>query len=44
MAKGSLFVGWGEIIHGREKAAQATLNNAMQYIIPIATGRKDRTL
>ncbi|MDD9267264.1 hypothetical protein ACFPES_09555 [Paenibacillus sp. GCM10023248] len=31
MAKGSLIVGWGEIIPGREKAAQATLNDAMQY-------------
>lgn len=33
MAKGSLLVGWGEIIAGREKAAQATLNNAMKYIV-----------
>ena len=31
MAKGSLMVGWGEIIPGREKAAKATLNHAMQY-------------
>ncbi|MGG1553924.1 hypothetical protein [Paenibacillus ferrarius] len=33
MAKGSLLVGWGEIIPGREKAAKATLNNAMQYCV-----------
>ena len=33
MSKSSLMVGWGEIIPGREKAAQATLNNAMQYCI-----------
>lgn len=31
MAKGALFVGWGEIIPGREKAAQAALSDAMQY-------------
>jgi hypothetical protein len=33
MTKGSLFVSWGEIIPGREKAAQATLNDAMRYCI-----------
>src|SRR5947207_1210960 len=31
MAKGALFVRWGEIIAGREKAAQTALGNAMQY-------------
>ncbi|WP_301168761.1 hypothetical protein [Brevibacillus nitrificans] len=43
MAKGSLMVGWGEIIAGREKAAQATLNNAMQYCIRLQQeGKIDR--
>ncbi|MFD0695325.1 hypothetical protein ACFQZT_14565 [Paenibacillus sp. GCM10027628] len=43
MAKGSLVVGWGEIIPGREKAAQATLNNAMQYCIQLQQeGKIDR--
>lgn len=43
MAKGALLVGWGEIIPGREKAAQATLNNAMQYIIRLQQeGKIDR--
>lgn len=43
MAKGSLLVGWGEIIPGREKVAQATLNNAMQYIIRLQQeGKIDR--
>jgi hypothetical protein len=31
MAKGALFVGWGALIAGREKAAQKVLNEAMQY-------------
>ncbi|MEC0270316.1 hypothetical protein [Paenibacillus anseongense] len=43
MAKGSLMVGWGEIIPGREKAAQATLNKAMQYCIRLQhEGKIDR--
>jgi hypothetical protein len=43
MAIGALLVGWGEIIPGREKAAQATLNNAMQYIIRLQQeGKIDR--
>ncbi|WP_248926181.1 hypothetical protein [Paenibacillus hamazuiensis] len=43
MAKGSLIVGWGEIIPGREKAAQATLNSAMQYCIRLQQeGKIDR--
>jgi len=43
MAKGSLMVGWGEIIPGREKAAQATLNDAMQYCIRLQQeGKIDR--
>ncbi|MDR7316434.1 hypothetical protein [Brevibacillus nitrificans] len=36
-------VGWGEIIAGREQAAQATLNNAMQYCIRLQQeGKIDR--
>ncbi len=31
MAKGALFVGWGAIITGREKAAAQVLGEAMQY-------------
>lgn len=31
MAKGALFVGWGAIIPGREKAASAALQAAMGY-------------
>ncbi|WML58744.1 hypothetical protein [Neobacillus sp. PS2-9] len=43
MAKGSLLVGWGEIIPGREKAAKATLNNAMEYCIRLQQeGKIDR--
>ncbi|MFD2615974.1 hypothetical protein [Terrilactibacillus laevilacticus] len=43
MAKGSLMVGWGEIIPGREKVAQATLDNAMQYCIHLQQkGKIDR--
>ncbi|MFC5449388.1 hypothetical protein [Paenibacillus aestuarii] len=43
MAKGSLIVGWGEIIAGREKSAKATLDNAMQYCIRLQReGRIDR--
>jgi hypothetical protein len=32
MAKGGLFVGWGSLITGREKAAQEVLGEAMQYL------------
>jgi hypothetical protein len=32
MAKGSLFVGWGSIIAGREKAAAQVLGQALQYL------------
>ncbi|MGN7471497.1 hypothetical protein [Brevibacillus sp. SAFN-007a] len=43
MAKGALLVGWGDIIPGREKAAKATLNNAMQYIVGLQQeGKIDR--
>lgn len=37
MAKGALFVGWGSIIPGREKAASSALQAAMLY----CTGLKD---
>lgn len=40
MAKSGLFVGWGDIIPGREKAAKATLNNAMQYIVRLQQEEK----
>ncbi|MFC0215524.1 hypothetical protein ACFFK0_24320 [Paenibacillus chartarius] len=43
MTKGSLIVGWGEIIPGREKAAQATLQHAMQYCVRLQQeGKIDR--
>ena len=32
MAKGALFVGWGALIPGREKAAKQVLGEAMQYL------------
>jgi hypothetical protein len=32
MPKGSLFVGWGSIIPGREKAASSALQDAMSYL------------
>lgn len=32
MSKGSLFVGWGAIIPGREKKASEVLGNALQYL------------
>jgi hypothetical protein len=35
MAKGALFVGWGSIITGREKAAAKVLGEAMQYCISL---------
>jgi hypothetical protein len=43
MSKGSLIVGWGEIIPGREKAAQRTLKSAMQYCVRLQQeGKIDR--
>ncbi|HEX8567351.1 MAG TPA: hypothetical protein VF648_17050 [Pyrinomonadaceae bacterium] len=33
MAKGALFIGWGALIPGREKAAKSVLNDAMQFCI-----------
>jgi hypothetical protein len=35
VAKGAIFVGWGSIITGREKAAPGVLNNAMQYLMSL---------
>lgn len=32
MSKGSLFVGWGALIPGREQAAQQVLREAIQYL------------
>lgn len=32
MAQGALFVGWGALIAGRERAAQGVLAGAMQYL------------
>lgn len=32
MAKGALFVGWGEIITGREKVAPRVLGEAVEYL------------
>jgi hypothetical protein len=32
VAKGALFVGWGALITGREKAARSVLGEAMQYL------------
>jgi hypothetical protein len=32
MAKGALFVGWGALIPGREKAGARILGEAMQYL------------
>ncbi|WP_068273612.1 hypothetical protein [Aldersonia kunmingensis] len=31
MASGALFVGWGEPVHGREKAALEIFNTSMEY-------------
>lgn len=32
MARGSLFVGWGPIVPGREKVAPKVLHEAMEYL------------
>jgi hypothetical protein len=32
VAKGTLFVGWGALIAGREKKARSVLGEAMQYL------------
>ena len=44
MSKGSLFVGWGSIIVGREKTAAQVLNEAMRYLQTLQNEGKLDTL